>query len=139
MDIPAFDLVTSRTVDAAVVTVIGELDLSTAPRLLEVLAELAASGTCAVTLNLAEMAFIDSTGVSVFVSGLKRLRETGGDLVLQSPKASTMKVLEITGLTRVFTIHGEPGSDTTSNGYHDVRLEILQPEVSTGGTSVSKT
>ncbi len=139
MDIPPFDLIASRTGDAAVVTIVGELDLSTAPRLLEVLAELAGNGTNDVTLDLAEMAFIDSTGVSVFVSGLKRLRETGGNLALQSPRASTMKVLEITGLTTVFTIHSEPASDTTSNGYHDVRPgDILKPEVASGGTSASK-
>ncbi len=139
MEIPAFDLVTSRTDDAAMVRVIGELDLSTAPRLLEVLAELAGNRTIDVTLNLAQMAFIDSTGVSVLVSGLKRLRETGGDLALLSPRASTMKVLEITGLTTVFTIHSEPASDTTSKGYHDVRPgDILKPEVASSGTSASK-
>lgn len=139
MDIPPFDLITSRTDDAAVVTIVGELDLSTAPRLLEVLAELAGNGTNDVTLDLAEMAFIDSTGVSVFVSGLKRLRETGGNLALQSPRASTMKVLEITGLTTVFTIHSEPASDTTSNGHHDVRPgDTLKPEVASSGTSASK-
>ena len=127
MDIPAFDLVTSRTDDAAVVTVIGELDLSTAPRLLEVLAGLAGNGTIDVTLDLAQMAFIDSTGVSVFVSGLKCLRETGGDLALRSPSASAMKVLEITGLTSLFSIRSEPASDTTSNGYHDVRPGHPEP------------
>lgn len=121
MDIPAFDLFTSRTDDAAVVKVIGELDLSTAPRLRDLLAELAGNGTNEVTLDFAEMSFIDSTGVSVLVSGLKRLRETGGDLALQSPRASAMKVLDITGLTSVFTIYSEPASDTTSNGYRDVR------------------
>ena len=127
MEIPAFDLVASRTDDAAMVRVIGELDLSTAPRLREVLAELAGDGTIDLTLDLADMAFIDSTGVSVFVSGLKRLREPGGDLALQSPRASTMKVLEISGLTGVFTIHSAPASDTTSNGYHDVRPGHPEP------------
>lgn len=121
MAIPAFDLVTSRTDDAAVVRVIGELDLSTAPQLRELLAELAGNRPFDVTLDLAEMAFIDSTGVSVFVSSLKRLRAAGGDLALQSPTAPAMKVLEITGLTSVFTIHSQAASDTNSNGDHDVR------------------
>ena len=116
MEIPDFDLFTFRTDDAAAVRVIGELDLSTAPRLREVLAELAGKGTIDVTLDLADMSFIDSTGVSVLVSGLKRLRETGGNLVLQSPRASAMKVFDITGLTSVFTIHSEPASEVTSTG-----------------------
>ena len=123
MEIPAFDLVTSRTDDVAVVRVIGELDLATAPQLGEVLAELTGNGTIHVTLDLSEMAFIDSTGVTVLVSGLKRLHEAGGDMALESPKASAMKVFEITGLTNVFTIRSEAGSDATTNGDHDVDSE----------------
>ena len=78
MEIPAFDLVASRTDGATLIRVIGELDLSTAPRLREMLVELAGNGTVDVTLDLAEMSFIDSTGVSVLVSGFKRLREMAG-------------------------------------------------------------
>ena len=114
MEIPAFDLVTSRTDDAAVVRVIGELDLATAPQLREVLADLTGEGTIHVTVELSEMAFIDSTGVATLVSGLKRLHEAGGDMALESPKPSAMKVFEITGLTSVFTI-SEAASDPTAN------------------------
>ena len=106
VNIPAFDLVTSRTADAAEVRVIGELDLATAPQLLRAFADLTSQGAVNVTVDLSQMVFIDSTGVTVLVSGLKRIRETGGELALKSPKASAMKVFEITGLTRVFTIRG---------------------------------
>lgn len=135
MEIPAFDLIASRTDDAAVVRVIGELDLSTAPRLRGILAELAGNGTIDVTLDLADMSFIDSTGICVLVSGLKRLRETGGDLALQSPTAAVMKVLDITGLTGAFTIH----SEATPNGDHDAHPGAsLNPEVAISRTSTSK-
>ncbi|MCA1673344.1 MAG: STAS domain-containing protein, partial [Actinobacteria bacterium] len=79
----------------------------TAPRLRDALADLAGEGGVRVTLDLVGMTFIDSTGLSVLVTGLKRLREIGGNLVLQSPSATTMKVLEITGLTSVFAIEEE--------------------------------
>jgi len=99
-----FDLITTRTDEEIVVRLIGELDLATAPRLDEELAGLAVGGAPHVTLDLAELVFIDSTGLSALVSGLERLRDMGGSLVLRSPNASTMKVLEITGLTGVFDI-----------------------------------
>lgn len=120
MEIPAFDLVTSRTDGAAVVRVIGELDLATAPQLRDVFADLTGQGTIHVTVDLSEMAFIDSTGVTVLVSGLKRLHDAGGDMALESPKASAMKVFEITGLTSVFTIRSEAVSHATANGDDDV-------------------
>ena len=79
-----------------------------------------AKATIHVTVDLSEMAFIDSTGVTVLVSGLKRLHDAGGDMALESPKASAMKVFEITGLTSVFTIRSEAASEATANGDHDV-------------------
>ncbi len=53
---------------------------------------------------MSDLMFIDSTGLSVLITGLKRLRQGGGDLALRSPTPSTPKVLEITGLTEVFAI-----------------------------------
>jgi anti-sigma B factor antagonist len=82
----------------------GELDMATAPLLSEELQRLAAEGAARVTVDLAELAFIDSTGLSVLISGLKRLRQQGGDMALRSPTPATRKVLEITGLTELFAI-----------------------------------
>ena len=82
----------------------GELDMSTAPQLQQELLRLTSEGATAVTVDLSELGFVDSTGLSVLVTGLKRLREMGGDLALRSPTPGTRRVLEITGLTGVFAI-----------------------------------
>ena len=82
----------------------GELDMSTAPRLREELLQLSSDGAMEVTVDLSRLEFVDSTGLSVLITGLKRLRERGGDLALRAPNASTRRVLEITGLTEVFAI-----------------------------------
>lgn len=82
----------------------GELDMSTAAMLRDELARLTGDGAALVTLDLAELAFIDSTGLSVLITGLKRIRQHGGDMVLRAPRPGTQKVLEITGLTEVFSI-----------------------------------
>ena len=86
------------------VRLLGELDMSTAPQLRDELARLASTGAGVVTLDLSDLAFIDSTGLSVLITSLKRLRSQGGDLALRSPTPGTRKVLEITGLTEVFSI-----------------------------------
>jgi anti-sigma B factor antagonist len=82
----------------------GELDMSTAPALREELVELIAAGATMVTVDLSELAFVDSTGLSVLITGLKRLRQQGGDMALRSPTPGTRRVLEITGLTEVFPV-----------------------------------
>ncbi len=86
------------------VRLLGELDMSTASQLREELARLTADGATLVTVDLSDLAFIDSTGLSVLITALKRLRQQGGDLALRSPTPGTRKVLEITGLTEVFSI-----------------------------------
>ena len=82
----------------------GELDLSTAPQLRDELLRLADAGAPQVTIDLSELGFIDSTGLSVIVTAMKRLRQQGGEMALRSPTPSTRKVLEITGLTEVISI-----------------------------------
>ena len=99
-----FDVTTAVDNGAATVTVRGEVDVYTAPRLRERLYAVVGDGAHRVVLDLAEMTFIDSTGLGVIVGTLKRLRERDGDLVLRAPSRSTKKVLEITGLTRIIEI-----------------------------------
>ena len=105
MVIPGFGIDITQTDATAVVRIVGELDVATAPQLRERLAGLTNSGVRAVTVDLAHLDFIDSTGLFVLVSGLKRLRKLGGDLALRSPKPSAMKLFELTGLTDVFAMN----------------------------------
>ncbi len=99
-----FDIEVSQNGVGAIVTLRGELDLATAPRLREEFIALADRGVCAVTVDMADLDFIDSTGLNVLVAAVKRLRELGGDMALRSPSPRTLKVFEITGLTQVFAI-----------------------------------
>ena len=89
----------------------GELDMVTAPLLAERLGGLCDEGARRLTLDLARLSFIDSSGLSALVSTLKRCRAAGGEVVLRSPTAATAKVLEICGLSQVFTIEGQPATD----------------------------
>jgi anti-sigma B factor antagonist len=88
-----------------VLTVEGEVDIATAPKLREKLVELAAAGATRVVVDLEKVEFLDSTGLGVLIGGMKRLRSTDGDLTLVCTQPRILKVFEITGLNRAFTIH----------------------------------
>ncbi|MDA8267603.1 MAG: STAS domain-containing protein [Actinomycetota bacterium] len=90
----------------------GEIDVYTAPRLREQLLQLAHAGHATVVVDLTEVSFIDSTGLGVLVSGLKRFREAGGDLRLVVTQPQILKVLEITGLSSVFAVHDTAAAAT---------------------------
>ena len=89
----------------AVLAVQGEVDVYTAPRFRERLIELVSQGKHRIVVNLEGVDFLDSTGLGVLVGGLKRLRSHEGDLTLVCTQHRILKVFEITGLTKVFSIH----------------------------------
>ena len=94
----------ANTTSPTTVVLKGEIDLSTSPRVREVLMDIARSGEVRVVIDMSQVTFMDSTGLSALVGPLKRFRQNGGHITLRSPTSSVRKILEITGLTRVFTI-----------------------------------
>ena len=86
--------------DCAVIQVIGEVDVYTAPMLREQIRELAAKGAVHLIADLGQVDFIDSTGLGVLVGGLKRLREAGGSLALVISAPRILRIFQITGLTK---------------------------------------
>jgi anti-sigma B factor antagonist len=89
----------------------GEVDVTTADGLR---AELTAvidqgleQGSSGVVVDLAQVSFIDSTGLTALLAGLRHARSkvTDGVLRLVGPTSSVRKVLAITGLDQVFPTH----------------------------------
>ena len=107
-------LETNETGPWTVVEVKGEVDLYTAPRLKERMADLTAQGRSQLAVDLEGVEFMDSTGLGVLIGGLKRCREAGGTLALLRPREPVRKVLTITGLDKVFPIHDTLEQATTS-------------------------
>lgn len=94
--------VASLTRELALVSVSGELDLYTAERIKSGIEEADAVGADTVVIDLSESSFIDSTALGVLVQETKRLEGRGHSLVLVTNDPRTRRVLEVTGLDRVF-------------------------------------
>jgi anti-sigma B factor antagonist len=90
--------------DCAVLRVIGEVDVYTAPMLREQIRELAAKGAVHLITDLSQVDFLDSTGLGALVGGLRRLREAGGSLALVVTTPRILRIFQITGLTNVLAI-----------------------------------
>jgi anti-sigma B factor antagonist len=88
-----------------IIDVQGEIDMYTAPRLRELLIDLAVTGSYQLVVNLDKVRFPGSTGLGVLVGGLKRVRAHDGSLNLVCTQQPILKILKITGLTQVFGIY----------------------------------
>jgi len=88
-----------------VVSVVGELDVATAPDLRAHLdGAIDRALRNAVLVDLLEVTFIDSTALGVLITGLKRSQRVGGELRIVVAEPRILKIFEITGLTEVFSI-----------------------------------
>lgn len=60
-----------------------------------------------VVVNLYGVGFIDSSGLSTLVKGLKRCRQNGGDLYLCNLQQAVLIIFELTRLNQAFTIFAD--------------------------------
>jgi len=81
----------------------GELDMATAPELSQRLEEVAAAGLHTVRLDLSELEFMDSQGIKVLLQARETVQSQGGRLTVDSPQPLVARVLETTGLLKLFT------------------------------------
>jgi anti-sigma B factor antagonist len=97
--------------DHIVLSLAGEIDLYTAPRLQsELAAVLTGSGPVQIVVDMSGVDFCDSTGMNVLLAAHRHAREGGGDLSLAAPRVAVRKILQVTGLEAVFTVHDDPAA-----------------------------
>jgi anti-sigma B factor antagonist len=82
-----------------VLTVSGSVDLASQSALLAKGQELLArDGLTAVALDLAEVSFLDSTGIGALVELSRDAEDQDVDFAIRNPSARVTRVLEVTGL-----------------------------------------
>jgi len=86
-----------------VVSVEGELDLSTAPQLKWALVDALEEGREHLIVDLTQTTFMDSTALGVLV-GVNRSLDAGGQLTIVCARASLLKVFELSGMDGVFAL-----------------------------------
>lgn len=83
----------------------GELDLSAAPELAAVL-DSVVNNNEALTLDLKELRYIDSTGIGMFVSVLKIRAAMNAPFRIEHVPAKIQRLFELTGIARHLTNSG---------------------------------
>jgi anti-sigma B factor antagonist len=93
------ELSTARVGDAAVVSVVGEVDMATAPRLSQAL-ELVDERVARVVIDLTQVTFLDSSALNALVRCQRQLEQRDIELRLVGPESQAVRrVFEITQLT----------------------------------------
>lgn len=105
MQTPELSVHTEHQDERIVLKPVGEIDAYTAPLLREGVLQATSDGATAVVVDLRETGFIDSTGLGVLITGLKSMKSRGGSFEIVCSDPSILKILDLTGLSKVFEIH----------------------------------
>ena len=115
---PTLNLTVRNGGQETLVSLSGELDLSSAPALREVLAATFEDDRPRrIILDLSDLIYLDSTGLSIFVTAHKRATAAGMEFCLVNPNSSVGQLFKITALDHFFMILDSTGSiGTTTAG-----------------------
>jgi anti-sigma B factor antagonist len=83
----------------------GSLDLATAPSLRAALLEAANEGKHDIIVDLTELEFLDSTGLGALIGAHRRALENSGRVRLIVRDGPIQRLLNITGLMRIFAVY----------------------------------
>ena len=97
---------TTHTVGVmTVLGVHGDVDVDSAPELRAAITQLVEETRCDLVIDMQDIGFMDSTGLGVLVGSLKRIRTHDGSLRLVCTREATLRLFQLTGLTKVFRIY----------------------------------
>jgi anti-sigma B factor antagonist len=101
--------------DRVVVVLRGELDLTDATQFARALSAAAASGS-RVIVDLAGLAYMDCSGLSLLVSACGQARRAGGDLVLAAPRRPVARLLSLTEVTGLLPVYASAAAAASGDG-----------------------
>ena len=81
---------------------IGELDAFTVSQFRQSLSELASSHR--LLIDMSRVPFVDSAGLGALIGGVRRARESGGDVAVYGARPAVARLLHTTGFDRVATV-----------------------------------
>lgn len=93
-----------RHADEAVITLRGELDLSSGHVLRDAADEAMTARPARLVLDLSALTFCDSTGLSELIRLYQRTQQAGTELVLDRPTPRVDRILAATGLDTILSI-----------------------------------
>ncbi len=108
-------LTTRQVGDVTVIDAVGRITLGEgSSSFRETIRDLAAKGSKKILLNLAEVSYIDSSGIGELVSGFTTVTNHGGQLKLLSLNKRVKDLLQITKLYTVFEVYEEEAAAVRS-------------------------
>ncbi|MER7185893.1 STAS domain-containing protein [Streptomyces hyaluromycini] len=97
MSLPQLNVYRYDSATRALITLVGEIDLATAPQVSEALAECLSDGILGIDVDLTAVTFCDVSGLNAFLAAFRLVTDAGTALQLHYPSQAMARIIEITG------------------------------------------
>jgi anti-sigma B factor antagonist len=102
-------LIAQESVDGTpLVRMLGELDVSTVPKLREVMEQLFEEGASSLALDFSGVTFVDSTGLGALLGAKRRVMERSGQIYLLGTSDPLERLLQMLSLKPLFILVSDP-------------------------------
>jgi anti-sigma B factor antagonist len=92
-------------VGATVIALAGEIDLASAPELHQFIGQVRQTPADQLIFDMAEVAFMDSSGLRVLLEAFDFAQRHGGDIHLTALQGAPARLIQITRLDERFRLH----------------------------------
>lgn len=103
VNIGGFSMEIKKTLEGETLTLTlaGSLDSMTTPQLD---GAIALDGVTHLVIDLADVSYVSSAGLRVFLQAYKTLAPKGGSVTIRSPQEAVRKVMTLTGFQKILTV-----------------------------------
>ena len=108
LPLPPFEVLPAHASESVKLALRGELDMYSAPLLERELRAAANVDAPLVVLDLAELTFMDVTGLRAILDAAREARRTHRTLVIENPRPHIVRLLELTAIDQTLTVRGRP-------------------------------
>ena len=102
-----FALERSMQDDISLIRLEGYLDAHTAPQFERAIEDEIGAGRTRVIIDCANLTYISSAGLGVFMSFIEEVREQGGDIKVSALQPKVESVFEVLGFAEIFDISAD--------------------------------
>lgn len=100
--------------DIPIISIKGDIDLESSPKLREYLRPKAAAKTARLLLDFSSVTYIDSSGLATLIEYFQSVQSFKGKLALASLTPRVRNVFELVRLEQIFSLHADVPSALAS-------------------------
>ncbi|MCP3891199.1 MAG: STAS domain-containing protein [Desulfobulbaceae bacterium] len=109
---------TNKNESVTTISLTGRFDATVVGRFKEFLNSLSPNGTEQYVVDLANLQYIDSSGLGCLVFFLRQVRQNGGEIKISTISGKVRAVFELTKLHRIFEIYDDSSTAVKSYAMH---------------------